>query len=864
VDVRTGKVTVTQASGRAIFTGAAADFTSSDLIVVPGDSGQRVIRVRARNFSGQTWGSSPVRMVISDLRNANGPDVRIRVKVRTRAGSGANSEVDGFGTSAAFSIPAGVALGAGPTGSALFVSDLNGPTVRTMLLDGMVSTLAGQAGSTGSADGTGPAARFEGPHGVATDSSGNVYVADDYGNRIRRITPLGQVTTIAGSTAGEVDGSGTTARFSYPSGIAADPNGDRIYVCDRNGETIRLISYTGSGPRDKASSYQVDTIAGTAYAQGLVDGPGTSARFRQPFGIALIQGTGGVDVLLVADTGNYAIRRIDAPSPGTATVSTIAGGASDALTDGPGSVAKFLWPHGICATMNGSDLLALVADNNALRAIVLAAGNEPTQAGNYEVITLAGNAASGYVDGDGYTARFWGLYGVTVVPTTGGSTTAYLAEGNNCRIRQVTVPTGDLHIGGGIGPAGESVRLLTYDDEVPNQAAWRRTMSSADEGFETELQFYVPFGVSGFSFYAWIETDTSVVNLPSQQGCALITLAGNGYPGNNDGPGKMARLAYPAGVAAVPSAVRALYRTASGAAIRALFSDQHRIRYVDMSGYVGSLVGTENPGSGDGMAGSATFAYPEGVAVAPDGSVIVADAGNHRIRRVWPNGLVVTIAGSAQGALDGDGTAAKLNTPRGVTVTPGGVMYVGDTQNHAIRRITLRTGGDPRQSSAYTVTTVAGLMGTSGLTDGAGTLARFNCPMQLTAGADGAVYVADQANNRVRVLRDVGSTAMDVTTIPAALSSPTGVALDAAGNLYVCENGADVISRVNRVGTRDVLMGSLGSGFEDGELGKMLYPWQLALEEAGTLLLTDLLNNALRYVTRKVDRPPGYGGAGGW
>lgn len=862
VDVLTGKVTVTQASGRALFAGAAADFVSSNLVVVPGDAGQRVIRVTAQNFSGQTWGSTPVRMVISDLRNTNGKDVRIRVKVRTRAGSGSNAETDGYGTSASFAIPEGVALGAGPGGSALLVSDLSGPTIRKMLLDGMVSTLAGQAGAPGSADGTGPAARFEGPHGVATDSSGNVYVADDYGHRIRRITPLGQVTTIAGSTYGEADGSGVTARFSYPSGIAADADGDRIYVCDRIGETIRLVTYTGSGPRDKASSYQVDTIAGAAYTQGLVDGPGTSARFRQAFGVALVQVTGGERVLLVADTGNCAIRRIDHPDPGTAMVSTIGGGGGSALSDGPGSVAQFVSPTGICGMMNGSDMLALVSDGNALRALVLAAGNEPTQAGNYEVITLAGDAASGYVDGDGYTARFWGLAGVAMVETAGGSTTAWLAEANNCRIREVTVPSGELHIGGAAGAGAETVRLLTYDDEVPNENAWRRTMVSGDNGFETDLQFYVPIGVSGFSFYAWIETDTSVVNLPAQNGSALITLAGNGYPGSNDGPGKMARLAYPSGVAAVPSPLRALFRTATGNAIRALFSDRHRIRYVDAAGNVGTLAGTETAGAGDGMAGSASFSQPDGVAVAPDGSVIVADTLNHRIRRVWPNGMVVTIAGAGSGAADGDGTVARFNSPGGVTVTHGGVIYVGDTLNHAVRRITLRTGADPRQAAAYTVTTVAGLMGTSGFTDGTGSAARFNQPMQLAAGPDGAVYVADRSNNRIRVLRDVGSASMNVTTIATVLTSPTGVALDTAGNLYVSELSLDTISRVNRVGTRDVLMGSLGPGFADGELGRMRGPRHIALEESGTLLLADTDNHALRTLQRVVDQAQ-HGGAGG-
>ncbi len=425
VDATTGRVTISQTSGRAAFEGGAVSFSSSALIVVPGDAGQRVIRVKATNNSGQTWGSSPVRMVVSDLRNAGGNDVRIRVRVRTRAGSGSYSEADGFGLSASFASPAGIALGAGPTAGSVFVADLNGPTLRRMLPDGMVSTVAGLAGSPAPDDGTGSSARFMGPHGEATDSYGNVYVADDYGQTIRRITPLGRVTTIAGTgVAGELDGGGATAKFASPSGMAATPDGNRIYVCDRTGATIRLIEYVGSGSRELASSYVVTTIAGSAYAAGWADGPG--------------------------------------------------------------SVARFAGPTGVCAMQREEGgLIALIADGNALRALSYRGGNEPRQAGNYEVVTLAGSAVAGYADGDGCLARFNGARDVACVATEGDSTTAYVSDLYNCRIREVSIPSGDLHSGGAVGAPTETVRLITYDDEVPNQSAWRRSMAPTGDSYET-------------------------------------------------------------------------------------------------------------------------------------------------------------------------------------------------------------------------------------------------------------------------------------------------------------------------------------------------------------------------------------------
>ena len=136
----------------------------------------------------------------------------------------------------------------------------------------MVSTLAGS--TSGDADGTGTAARFNVPYGVAVDSSGNVYVADQNNNRIRKISPAGVVTTLAGSSSGNTNGTGTAARFSVPSGVAVDSSG-HVYVADSNNHRIRKISPTGV----------VTTFAGSS--QGNNDGTGTAARFNAPYGVAV-------------------------------------------------------------------------------------------------------------------------------------------------------------------------------------------------------------------------------------------------------------------------------------------------------------------------------------------------------------------------------------------------------------------------------------------------------------------------------------------------------------------------------------------------------------------------------------------------
>ncbi|HEY5472488.1 MAG TPA: hypothetical protein VIK32_04770 [Candidatus Limnocylindrales bacterium] len=159
----------------------------------------------------------------------------------------------------------------------------------------VVSTLAGQVGLQGSAGGSGIAVRFNAPTGIAADAVGNLYVTDN--DTVRKITPAGDVTTLAGKAGlhGSADGSSATARFYTPTGIACDAAGN-LYVADGENSTIRKITPTG----------EVTTLAGQAGLSGHTDGSGTAARFEHPLGIA----ADAVANLYVADTGNLTIRKI--------------------------------------------------------------------------------------------------------------------------------------------------------------------------------------------------------------------------------------------------------------------------------------------------------------------------------------------------------------------------------------------------------------------------------------------------------------------------------------------------------------------------------------------------------------------------
>jgi sugar lactone lactonase YvrE len=197
---------------------------------------------------------------------------------------------DGIGSAARFNLPSGITS----DGANLYVSDTNNNTIRRIVIATReVTTLAGTAGSHASTDGTGTAARFYTPHGLTTDGT-NVYVADSYNFRVRKIViSTGEVTTLAGSSVGSLDGTGTAAKFELLYGITTD--GTNLYVADSSNDKIRKIVI---------SSGVVTSIAGLV-AIGSADGIGSAARFNEPAGIT----TDGVS-LYISDSLNNSIRKI--------------------------------------------------------------------------------------------------------------------------------------------------------------------------------------------------------------------------------------------------------------------------------------------------------------------------------------------------------------------------------------------------------------------------------------------------------------------------------------------------------------------------------------------------------------------------
>ncbi|HEY9765279.1 MAG TPA: NHL repeat-containing protein [Chroococcales cyanobacterium] len=278
----------------------------------------------------------------------------------------------------------------------LFVADSGNDRIRKIEPDGTVSTLAGSV--KGHSDGASTVAKFKTPVGIALDGSGNFFVADAGNNRIRKISPSGEVSTLAGSVEGYADGQGAVAKFRLPGGIATDGSGS-IYVADTGNNLIRKISPDGI----------VSTFAGRD--EGYADGQGAAAKFKMPVGIAL-DGKGN---LFVADAGNNRIRKI---SP-SGVVSTLAGSEGD-YADGVGPAAMFRDPRGI-AVDGGGNLYVSDKGNFRIRKI------DPSGT----VTTLAGSDGL-YADGAGAAAKFSALYAIVL----DGLGNLYLSDSQ--RVRKVS------------------------------------------------------------------------------------------------------------------------------------------------------------------------------------------------------------------------------------------------------------------------------------------------------------------------------------------------------------------------------------------------------------------------------------------
>jgi sugar lactone lactonase YvrE len=592
--------------------------------------------------------------------------------------------LDGAVSEAAFSGPRGIA--ADSSGN-LYLTEESNHSIRKISALGVVSTLAGGSGVSGSANGTGAAAQFNKPHGIAVDSSGVLFVADKDNHTIRKITSAGEVTTFAGSAgaAGSTDDVGGAARFNAPVALAFDSLGN-LFVAEQANHIIRKILPDGT----------VSTYAGNAAnGAGLpVPGPKANARFSNPYGLAI----DSQNNIFVADYFNHVIQKIAADG----TVSTFAGSANTADSiNGVGGAARFNQPNSIAVDAN-DNLYVSDDDGRIVRKITPGAA----------VTTLAGTSnLTGSDDGTGSDARFLYSWGLVV-----SDNVLVAADASNNNIRKIT-------LAGVVSTFSGSATVSGSTDAVVGTAA----------------RFSTPYGSAYDANGNAYITDNSNHTVRKVTAAGVVsTIAGSaGNSGTADstgGSGLTARFNSPTGIA-VDTAGNIYVSDYGNQTIRKISADYTQVTTVAGAAGVG--------GDTDGPAANARFAGPDGLAVDADGNLYVADSGNSTIRKITAStGVVSTLAGSSgtTGTQDGTGPAASFHLPTGVAVDASGHVYVTDLVNHTIRKVT----------SAGVVTTLAGTAGSSGTTNGTGAAARFKEPYGIAIDSAGNLYVADGGNSLVR------------------------------------------------------------------------------------------------------------------
>jgi trimeric autotransporter adhesin len=640
------------------------------------------------------------------------------------------------------------------------------------------------------------------PRRATLDSSGNVYFTS--GNCVYKMTGS-TITLVAGNSrpgfAGD-GGAAINAQLNAPQGVAVDKSGN-IYISDTNNNRIRIVTPNGI----------INTFAGTGQVGGPANlndgGPANQAYLQLPGGLA-VDPSGN---LYIADTGDNVIREVTT----NGIINSIAGdGLPSYFGDGFLAVNAELHSPEDVALDSASPPNVYIADtaNAYIREVTTSTGI---------INFIAGDGSVGYA-GDGAAANVAGLDEPWSIALD-SSGNVYFTEPEDGRVREITIANGKINTVAGNGVLG----------------------FSGDGGAATSAMLHLPYGLAIDSSANLYIGDTLNNRLRKVTGTNISTIAGNGvlsYAGDG-GLATAAQMNTPEAVAVDASGNLYIADTVNNV-----------VRQISTKGVITTIAGNGTAGfSGDnGAATSAMLNAPQGVAVDSSGNVYVADTANARVRKI-SGGTITTVAGSGTQGYAGDGsaaTSAMLNTPVGLAFDKSGNLYIADVDNSVVRRV----------SPGGTISTVAG-NGSQGYTGNAGpaTAAMLNGPQGVTVDSSGNLYISDTLNG---VIREVSSSGIISTfagngidgysgdgglATSAEFGSPTGIAVDSGGNVYIADSGAR-IRKVFASGIIETIAGSGVRGYSgDGGVATsatMNGAQGLAVDSKGDVFIADASNNAIR------------------
>lgn len=712
----------------------------------------------------------------------------------------------------------------------LFIVDQGNNMIREVNATSHIITTVAGTGNRGFAGDNGPAtsASLASPFSIAVDSAGNLFIGDNRNNRIRKVDAATQViTTVAGNGDNAFSGDNgiaTDASLALPTGVEVDSAGN-LFIAEFGSNHVREVN---------AVTHVITTVAGDGNRGFLGDnGPAVNARITQPVGVA----ADGAGNLFIVDTINNRIREV--VSSGAARVN-VAKASSTTVTHGVGPFTFDGLPHsGGFGTVTGAGGLNTTATTITFSANPDGTGiADLTDAGIYYVTAhYAGDSNHNASDGAAVPIMIQASTSTSVVVS---STT--LTFGQEERLTATVTSDFGTVTGGTVNFYNGSTLIGSAD--VQNGIA---TLTTATLPAGNYLIQALYLGNEKFVASTSSQTSTSTIT----------TVAGNGNFGftGDESAAIAASLNLPGTVAVDAVGNLFIVDTAN-----------HRIRMVNAATHVITTVAGNGVSSfsGDGgLATDAALSSPSSIAIDATGNLYIADTGNNRIRKVdATTHVITTVAGNGSYGAAGDAdiaTNALLAFPTGIAVDAAGNLLIADTGNNRIRSVDART---------HLITTVVG-NGNYGFSGdrGPATAAQLAYPVGIVIDSVGNLLIVDQDNNRIRKVdasthrittiagnRNGGFSGDHLPPTETSLDHPTGIALDAGGNLFITDSGNN---RIRQIDPKTNLMttiagdGSVGFSGDSGlpSSAALSSPGGIAADPNGNLFIADTFNNRIREVT---------------